>query len=70
MEYRLEYNIAAIIICMIILTTHILKRKTKENYNVFFTIFVASTVIGAVLDIVSTIGNMNRGVIGVFWLNA
>ena len=69
MEYRMEYNIAAIIICMIILTTHILKRKTKERYNLFFTIFVAFTIIGSILDIASTIGNMNRGVIGIFWLN-
>jgi hypothetical protein len=55
MEYRLEYNVAAIIICMVILTTHILKRKTKENYNHAFTIFVSSTIIGSILDIASTI---------------
>ena len=69
MEYRLEYNVAAIIICMVILTTHILKRKTKENYNHAFTIFVSSTIIGSILDIASTIGNMNRGVVNDIWLD-
>ncbi len=64
MNYEPHYNVAAIIICTVILTTHLIKRKTKEKYNLVFTLFILATIAGAFLNIISTECNLNYGKTG------
>lgn len=58
MQYQMQYNACAIILCVIILSTHLIRKKTKEYHNAIFTVIVIATLIGAVSNIVNTLGNM------------
>ncbi len=61
MNYQLQYNICAIIICSIVLSKHILRKKTKEAHNTVFTMFVLVSLIGAVINTANSYGNMHPG---------
>ncbi len=61
MNYQLQYNICAIIICSIVLSKHILRKKTKEVHNTVFTVFVLVSLIGAVINTANSYGNMHPG---------
>jgi len=61
MNYQLQYNICAIIICSIVLSKHILHKKTKEAHNIVFTVFVLVSLIGAIINTASSYGNMHPG---------
>ncbi len=61
MNYQLQYNICAIIICSIVLSKHILHKKTKEAHNAVFTAFVLVSLIGAVINTANSYGNMHPG---------
>lgn len=54
----MQYNVCAIIICVIILFTHLTRKKTKEYHNLVFTAIVVITLIGAISNIANTMGNM------------
>lgn len=58
MQYQMQYNACAIILCVIILSTHLICKKTKEYHNAIFTVIVIATLIGAVSNIVNTLGNV------------
>jgi len=61
MNYQLQYNICAIIICSIVLSKHILRKKTKEAHNTVFTVFVLVSLIGAIINTANSYGNMHPG---------
>ncbi len=61
MHYQLQYNICAIIISFIVLSKHILRKKTKEVHNAVFTAFVLVSLIGAIINTVNSYGNMHPG---------
>ncbi len=61
MNYQLQYNICAIIICSIVLSKHILHKKTKEAHNTVFTAFILVSLIGAVINTANSYGNMHPG---------
>ncbi len=61
MNYQLQYNICAIIICSIVLSKHILHKKTKEVHNTVFTAFILVSLIGAVINTANSYGNMHPG---------
>jgi len=63
MNYQLQYNICAIIICSIVLSKHIMCKKTKETHNNVFTAFVLVSLIGAVINTTNSYGNMHPGFI-------
>lgn len=58
MQYQMQYNVCAIVICIVILFTHLMRKKTKEYHNIIFTLIVLSTLIGAFNNILNTVGNM------------
>lgn len=58
MQYQMQYNVCAIVICFVILFTHLMRKKTKEYHNIIFTLIVLSTLIGAFNNILNTVGNM------------
>lgn len=58
MQYEIQYNICAIIICAIVLFTHLIRKKTKESHNFVFTLIVITTLVGAASNIANTVGNM------------
>ena len=58
MQYQMQYNVCAIIICVIVLSTHLLRKKTKEYHNTIFTLILITTLFGAVFNIANTVGNM------------
>lgn len=61
MEYQLQYNVCAALLCAIMLTTHLMRKKTKETHNIIFTILIFITMVGALVNIANTTGNMNPG---------
>ncbi len=61
MNYQLQYNICAIIICSIVLSKHIMRKKTKETHNTVFTVFVLVSLIGAIINTANSYGNMHPG---------
>ena len=58
MKYQIQYNICAIVICAIVLFTHLIRKKTKEYHHVVFSLIVLLTMIGAISNVVNTVGNM------------
>lgn len=58
MNYQLQYNYCAIIIYVIILVSYLLKKRTKETHNKVFTIIVIVSMIGAIVNVFNTAGNM------------
>lgn len=58
MQYQMQYNVCAIIICAMILFTHLMRKKTKEYHNTIFTMIVVTTMIGAISNIANTVGNI------------
>ena len=57
-QYQIQYNVCAVIICAIVLFTHLIRKKTKEYHNLVFTLIVITTLIGAISNIANTVGNM------------
>ena len=58
MKYQIQYNICAIVICAIVLFTHLIRKKTKEYHNGVFTLIVIVTMVGAISNVANTVGNM------------
>lgn len=59
MHYQLQYNICAVILYLTVLYTHCSRKKTKERHNNFFTMMVVTGLIGCVVNIGNTYGNMH-----------
>ncbi len=59
MNYQLQYNYCAILIYLIVLITHLMKKKTNELHNKVFTVIVAVSLTGVIVNIFNTMGNMN-----------
>ena len=58
MKYQIQYNICAIVICAIVLFTHLIRKKTKEYHHGVFTLIVIVTMVGAISNVANTVGNM------------
>lgn len=55
MGYQVEYNVCAVLICVVILWKFFTQKKTKEVSNVIFMALVVCTLVAAVVDVPGTL---------------
>lgn len=61
MQYQLQYMICSIIIGVIALATHLMRRKTQEWHNRIFTLLVCTTLSDSIVNMIGTMSKMKPG---------
>ncbi|MGN0341786.1 MAG: EAL domain-containing protein [Roseburia sp.] len=60
-EYQLQYNVCAAIICVVILCMFCMQKKTKEAHNAIYMALVLCTLLAALVNIPCTLDRQDPG---------